>query len=221
VIIRARCAACGRKVERLKQPGVQRHFCDNECKAAWQRSQRPVTVAWLEQKYVVEGLNCVQIASLVNRNPKSVWFWLKGSGIPTRPRGGSTPTRKGGAITFAGRKHSSESIARMRAFAAGKRIGKNNPAWRGGCTPERQAFYNTPEWARASLCVWQRERGRCQRCHVAKDSDTKRAFHVHHIVSFRVIALRAEVSNLALLCHGCHMFVHSRKNVAKEFILQG
>jgi hypothetical protein len=218
--VRAKCGACGRNVERLQQPGVRLHFCDISCKADWQRRQRPVSDGWLRQKYLVEGLDCVQIARLVDRHPKSVWFWLKGSGIPTRPRGGSTPSRKGGALTFAGRRHSAESIAKMRASAAGKYSGKKNPAWRGGCTPERQAFYSTKEWAEVSLHVWKRERGKCQRCGILKTVCTERPFHIHHIVSFRVVALRADASNLALLCDRCHMFVHSRANTTKEFIRQ-
>lgn len=42
--------------------------------------------------------------------------------------------------------------------------------------------------------------------------------HIHHIVSFAVKGLRAEVTNLALLCVACHRYVHSKRNVDREYL---
>ena len=42
--------------------------------------------------------------------------------------------------------------------------------------------------------------------------------HIHHIVSFADTDLRAEVSNLVLLCVKCHRFVHSKNNITQEYL---
>lgn len=97
--------------------------------------------------------------------------------------------------------------------------GNNNPNWRGGCASERQLFYESQEWAKACSFVWKRDNATCQKCNRPSSKTVK--LHVHHIVSFSVKKLRAEPSNLILLCIKCHRFVHSKKNVDKEFIKEG
>ena len=61
-------------------------FCSVDCKARWQQDSKCVSRDWLYQKYVTERLGTYQIAKLVGRNPKRVFEWLKGYGIPTRKR---------------------------------------------------------------------------------------------------------------------------------------
>lgn len=100
----------------------------------------------------------------------------------------------------------------------GKRGAKHHN-WKGGSTPERQAFYSSLEWAAAVKVVWQRDNATCQRCGVKKSGDNKvLLMHIHHIVSFLVKELRAEPSNLVLLCADCHHWVHSNDNANREFI---
>jgi len=97
--------------------------------------------------------------------------------------------------------------------------GENHAEWQGG-TPDRQRLYSSKEWKAAALLVWKRDNGHCQRCGVRKESYRK-PFHIHHIVSFvSDESLRAEPSNLILLCEKCHKWVHSLKNVNKEFICE-
>lgn len=217
---------------------VKTHFCGLDCKAEWQRRQRPVSVEWLRQKYVDEGLDCTQIAALVNRHPKSVWFWLRGSHIETRTRGGKTSPgsfKKGGHNPFAGCSHSDQTRAKIRAarladgrvpylkngihHLKGKR-GAETPNWKGGVTPERQEFYRSEEWKLACKTVWQLADARCEKCRLdhRKIDRSVIKFHVHHIVSFRYRPLRAEPSNLALLCDKCHRFVHSKLNTDRLFL---
>lgn len=235
-IIHSACAFCGKPVSRRSQgasKNVQRHYCDISCKSEFQKLAKPVSREWLETKYVTEGLDCVQIAMLVSRDSKSVWNWLKDFGIPTRPRGHDTSRlphgHKPGAF-----KHTQEAKDKMRAqaIADGRvpydptvgsymkgRKGAASTNWKGGVTPERQALYSSPEWAEAVKAVWARANASCERCGVHHNTTEKRGtFHVHHIVSFAVKELRAETSNLALLCNICHRFVHSRANVLREFI---
>lgn len=186
---------------------------------------------WLQQRYVTDGLDCAQIGALVGRDPKTVWAWLRHYAIPTRPRGSHDKLPKDGR-GFRGRNHTADYRARLSELSIaqgrvpfdpavgppmrGKR-GSETSNWKGGATPERQAFYASSEWREACRAVWHRADARCERC--CEDSrDRNQPFHVHHIVSFANRALRATVSNLALLCRPCHHFVHSAKNTNRDFI---
>ena len=85
-MIETSCKQCGKKIiRRGSVPGV---FCSLDCKGEWQQAQKPVGKDWLYQKYVVEGLSTYQIGSIVNRDPKRVWEWLRGYDIKTRTQPG-------------------------------------------------------------------------------------------------------------------------------------
>lgn len=90
--------------------------------------------------------------------------------------------------------------------------------WKGGCTPERAACYNSAEWKQSVKDVWNRENGQCQKCKSHRTSSSP-DFCIHHIVSFAVKALRTVVSNLVLLCAKCHHWVHSNANVDRLFLV--
>jgi len=211
------------------------HFCCTACKAAWQRTQKPVTREWLYQKYVVEKLDCTQIAKIVKRNSKRVWEWLVNEGIPTRRRGECSKTlfKTGETSRFKGRKHTTENRAKLRAialadgrvpydpavgpFLTGKR-GSQVPTWKGGITPERQAFYSSKEWKAVVPQVYKRDNGKCQRCGKRNARGQRFAFDIHHIVGFQNRELRAVLSNLVLLCETCHYWVHSNENIGREYV---
>ena len=53
-----------------------------------------------------------------------------------------------------------------------------------------------------------------------RDDSPDMPFHIHHVVSFADKELRAEPSNLVLLCEACHQFVHSRENLTREYLPQ-
>ena len=216
---------------------IERFFCDLSCKGKWQARQHPVTDEWLRERYVVDGLSAVDIAALVNRHPKGVWTWLRNAGIPTRPRGSDKRQmfKPGKPSLWKGRTHSPTSRAKISAATTGKpkipkgkrhhwagKTGSQHPSWKGGLTPERQAFYSSLEWKAACRAVWYRADAKCERCSLdsrsmpAKD----RRFHVHHIVSFQVRESRANSDNLVLLCAPCHKFVHSKRNVENIFIVR-
>ena len=101
-----------------------RYYCNTNCKAAWQRLQKPVTREWLYQKYIVEGVSANDIADIVGRSQKRVWSWLENEGIPTRPRGYDERLRfkKGQPSAFKGHKHSEETkrAASELAIATGR-----------------------------------------------------------------------------------------------------
>jgi len=198
---------------------------------------KPFAKEWLIAQYIDAGLDCVQIGAIAQRDPKSIWSWLKYYGIPTRPRGGATSPhafRVGDPNLFEGRKHTPETRKRLReiALADGRmpfkkengppfkgKFGADHPSWRGGLTPERQAFYSTDEWREAVKQVWKRADAKCERCGIHHNTRKVRGtFHIHHIVSFMVRELRATVSNLALLCIECHHYVHSGDNSDGAFL---
>jgi hypothetical protein len=235
VLISTTCEYCRSPISR--RTGSSMYFCNTDCKAEWQKLQRPVSVDWLRQKYSDEGMDCTQIAAIVGRDSKSVWNWLKGRGIPTRRRGENSAVhfQKGQKSAFAGRSHTNESRALFReiAIATGRvpydpavgsymkgRTGASNPNWKGGITPEREAVAGTRQWKEAVKAVWTRDNATCQRCKLDHRTIVRGsiAFDIHHIVGFACVELRCEVSNLVLLCEPCHYWVHSRKNKNKEFI---
>lgn len=230
------CATCGKLVvrRRFENRPIRDAFCSMACKAEMQRRQKPVDREWLYQKYVVEGLDCTQIAALVNRNSKRVWEWIRDYGIPTRRRGTTPQTHRfqPGHKLGVGRRHTAEARERLRQarirdghvpylkngvhHLKGKR-GAETPGWKGGVTAERQAVYGTQEWKDCVKAVWRRDDARCRRCgHDARLHD--RSFDVHHVVSFAVKELRCEVSNLVLLCEPCHYWVHSAANTEREHL---
>lgn len=156
---------------------------------------------WLRAEYVDKQRSCSEIAEQFGVTPNAIEFWLKKHGIPARS------IKETRAV-----KHWSLRGAQNGMYGM---TGSKNPHWLGGCTPERQALYSSPEWARVSIAVWRRDKATCQCCG-ATGKDT--SMHIHHIVSFAVKELRSKASNLVLLCEQCHRFVHSKRNKSGEFI---
>ncbi len=231
--IHSNCSFCGKPVVRRRQAeskNVRLHFCGLACKANHQRLAKPVTREWLYEQYVTLGRDTSQIGKEVGRDAKSVWNWLKDFGIPTRPRGSYWQRRLTGGRPK-GFRHSQETRAKLSEIAKadgrvpfdpavgpnGGRRGPDHPSWKGGITPERQAFYTTPEWKKARRSVYRRDGKTCQRCGKVKRRGDP--FDIHHVVSFECVELRAVVSNLVLLCEGCHHWTHSKANTEGRFIL--
>ena len=235
---RCKCRFCGKVLIRRSAPSIKSkmHFCNIACKSGFQRTAKPVDKAWLWEHYVTQGMDCTHIAHIVKRDPKSVWNWLKDLGIPTRPRGSvdnGHQHRAGQPSSFKGKKHTPGTKAKLRAIAIadgrvpydpavgsymkGKR-GAQVPSWKGGITPERQAFYSTPAWKAVVKLVWKRDNATCQKCGRRNVKGLRYVFDIHHIVGFHVKNLRAVLSNLVLLCEDCHYWVHSKENVNHEFV---
>jgi transcription elongation factor Elf1 len=236
------CATCGASLQRLiwnygKNRPITAFFCDNVCKGTWQRQQREAlgfTKEWLIDQYVTQAKPANQIAREIGRNAKGVWGWIVSYGIPTRQRGHNVGQLPKDGSTFRGKHHTPESRKAMSelAKASGRvpydpsvgsymkgRKGPDTPNWKGGITPERQAFYATDEWREVVKAIWLRANAHCERCGVHHNTAIRRGtFHVHHIVSFKVRELRMVLSNLVLLCKSCHYFVHSAANINSEFI---
>lgn len=193
----------------------------------------------LADLYTGQKLGCPEIARMYERDATTVYYWLRRAGIPTRARG-TDPAQwfsKGGdPRSFSGTKHSAATKAKL-AIASKERKPwlrngihwlhtvppEMNPKWNGGSTPERQEFYRSSEWKAAVKAVWRRDNAKCQCCGLdwrTVDRTNTATFHIHHIASFAVRELRADVGNLVLLCRPCHLWVHSNANVNSLFIKQ-
>lgn len=191
---------------------------------------------WLINEYITKKRTCNDIAKELNKDPKTIWSWLRKNEIPTRSRGGdsSSGSFKKGSNLWLGKKHKPETKYKIRearikdGHVPYLRNGehwlksvekKDHPNYKGGLSPERQSFYSSKEWSEAIKQVWKRDNAICQKCGKNHNEEKNRGnFHIHHLVSFQVRELRIEVSNLILLCEDCHRWVHSKKNINKEFL---
>jgi hypothetical protein len=154
---------------------------------------------WLRREYEDNFRSANEIAEQFGITEAAILHWLRKHKIPRRDM---TEIRT--------EKHWGLSGEQNGMY--GKR-GEEVPSWKGGVTPERQAFYSSMEWKKVRKAVYKRDKYRCQRCGT-KD----KILHVHHIVTFANRELRADVDNLVLLCIDCHHFVHSADNINKEYI---
>lgn len=167
----------------------------------WRPTQLFRDKEWLTKEYIDKKRSAKSIATDFGVTEAAILFWLRKHGIKRRS---VTEIRKMKHWGLAGNQNGMYG-------KHGKEVGN----WKGGCTPERQAFYSSLEWKEVCPKVWKRDRARCLRC--GSDND----LHVHHIASFAIKELRADLMNLVLLCKKCHNFVHSKKNTKGDFIVKG
>lgn len=172
----------------------------------WRKHQPFRDVDWLLHEYAEKGRSTGDIAAQFSVTDAAILFWLKRHGIKRRT------VSEARALKYWGASGELNPMWNKR--------GELNPMWLGGVTPDRQAFYTSQKWREACSHVWKRDNATCQRCDLRKTEQADMPFHIHHIVSFAVEELRAETTNLVLLCETCHHFVHSRKNVDGSFISQ-
>lgn len=159
---------------------------------------------WLTSEYVDKKRSAAEIAADFGISAAAILFWLRKHNIPRRDVSEARSVKHWGS--------SGEKNGMYGKF----REASGN--WRGGCSPERQTFYSSSEWARASIFVWRRDKATCQRHNVKNHSS---ALHIHHIIPFEIKEFRSDVNNLVLLCAKCHRFVHSKYNTEHEFLKQG
>ena len=235
--VECKCSYCGKKLMRYPSKSGM-HFCNRNCKAEYQRLQKPITKEELYDLYIVQRLSANKIADMVHRDPKRVWDWLKDFDIPTRPRGTDYGQcfHKGDPGPWKGKHLPEETKEKMRQARLKDghvpylingvhwlhATGRKPASWKGGVTPLRQKIYSTDAWKKCVQIVWQRDNATCRRCGKKYSrTDGMKPFHIHHIYGFAQFPyLRANPDNLVLLCKECHNFVHSKQNIDHEFMLK-
>ena len=159
---------------------------------------------WLIENYDLKKRSAGEIAAEFSVTDAAILFWLRKHGIQRRT-----------VSEARGFKHWGLSGSDNPMW---NRLGELSPRWLGGVTAERQAFYASQEWKSVCSEVWKRDKATCQRCGLVRDTDLGIPFHIHHVTSFAAKALRAEASNLLLVCEPCHHWIHSRRNVNREYL---
>lgn len=158
----------------------------------------------MKREYVTLRRSAADIAGQFGITEAAILFWLRKHNIPRRS------VREIRAMKHWGAMGSDNPMWNRR--------GEANPNWRGGGTPERQAFYASAEWRTACSAVWKRDNATCRRCGMHRDYAPDVPFHIHHVIPFGNREHRASVENLVLLCEICHRFVHSRRNTSREYL---
>jgi len=149
---------------------------------------------WLENEYINKCRSSAEIAADFGVTDASILFWIRKHGIPRRTVSEARKIKKWGSV---GEKNPMYG-----------RRGDKSARWKGGCSPERQSFYSSSEWAAIVPKIWKRDNYQCQIC-----GASHHGMHIHHIESFAIKAKRTDLNNLILLCAKCHRFVHSKRNV--------
>ena len=159
---------------------------------------------WLIENYVIQKRSAGEIAIQFGVTDAAILFWLRRHEIKRRSVSEAREIKHWGSPGLDN--------------PMWNRRGELNPRWLGGVTADRQSFYTSQEWKSACSSVWVRDDAKCQRCGLDHRIDKGIPMHIHHIVSFKVENLRADIGNLILLCEPCHHFVHSRRNLSYEFL---
>lgn len=172
----------------------------------WRPEQPFRDKEWLQKHYIELEQSASEIAAMFGVTDGAIHFWLHKHGIPRRSISEARKVKHWGASGIDN--------------PMWNRRGEKNPRWLGGVTPERQAFYTSEEWREACKFVWKRDNATCVRCGLQREDAGDMPFHIHHIKSFADKELRAEPSNLVLVCEVCHLFIHSKKNTTHEYLSQ-
>jgi hypothetical protein len=193
------CPTCGKLFKRKGRRPVR--YCSFKCRSLGESPKDLTDRSTLVALYADHTAD--EIAARIGRSRRVVEKWLHRHGIPQRDGG----------------RGKSKNCRRILPGSKPPFTGADHPMWKGGVTPERQAFSSLGAWKQAAKAVWKRDKATCQRCaRVKAASDGPLDFQVHHIVSFAYAPLRTDISNLILLCIDCHHWVHSNANVSREFI---
>lgn len=157
---------------------------------------------WLEQEYTEKQRSAAEIADQFEITENAILFWLNKHDIPRRSMSEVRRIKKWG------------SPGKSNGMYG--RRGTEHPGWKGGITPERQTFYRTAEWKRASNAVRLRDKNTCQHC--GKPAPRGHRGHIHHIIPFyESPELRADINNLVVLCVKCHNKLHEHRDAEGRF----
>jgi len=149
---------------------------------------------WLLKEYSTKSAS--EIANNQNCHENNIFFWLNKHKIKTRTISEARKLKHWGAT---GRDNPMYG-----------KIGKLNPNWNGGHSPERQSEYAKSAWKELAKSILKRDNYLCQKCN--SPHTTKIKLIVHHIKAWsKYPELRFSAGNLITLCERCHKNEHRRK----------
>lgn len=102
--------------------------------------------------------------------------------------------------------HSEETKKKMSDNRRGKRIGKNNPHWKGGISSEGIRIRQTREYKLWRISVFERDNYTCRFCGKRGDKTRLNADHIKPFADYP--ELRFAIDNGRTLCKDCHKSVH-------------
>lgn len=110
------------------------------------------------------------------------------------------------------------STTRIKGNHGWKQIGDKNPAWKGGVwkynETERNILKKQPVYINWRKSVFERDSYTCHRCNQVGGE-----LNAHHIYNWKEFpSLRYEEWNGFTMCVKCHRWIHSNKNIDKDFI---
>lgn len=169
----------------------------------WRKPQQFRDKDWLVRHYVSLKESTGDIAKSFGVTDAAIIFWLRKHGIARRTVSQAREIKHWGQYGINNPMHG--------------KLGPLNPRYIDGGSPERQRLYAQGAGKEFVLGVLKRDGRRCRKCGSAKK--TPRGLHVHHVGAWATWPdLRFAQDNAVTLCKTCHDWVHSKKNVHKEFI---
>ena len=158
---------------------------------------------WLVREYQQRGRSCGDIAQQIGCTDANVLFWLRRHNIPRRTTSEARGLKRWGVTG-----------ADNPMFG---KTGEQNPRYVDGSSPERQRLYAQGAGREFIRSVLARDGFQCRRCGTGKT--TPKSLHAHHIAPWAGNpALRFDAANAVTLCRPCHSWVHSKANVAREWL---
>ena len=177
-----------------KPPGTRTHWTfANESKLYANK-------AWLEEQYIINGLDQASIAQLAGVSRHTIRSWMRKHGLQ-KPVGswtvGRTPWSKGKRYRT-GWSHTPE----MRQRLSEQKRGEKNPQWKGGITKRAISFRRGMEDLRPEIL--ERDGYRCRLCGARGGSSVR--LDMHHILPVWARPdLVLDLENIVTVCHPCRL----------------
>lgn len=175
-----------------------------------------VSKAWLETKWVEEGLSAGSIAQECGASQPTIRKWLRIHGLTNHPAHDAhpqfplahVPWNRGKTYRLGGRAMTPVRLSIIRAV----RGGTASNFWKGGTSTDREGI---GRWTtQIAPSIHERNHWTCQLCHHMRSK-----LHAHHIVPVWADLSKArDPSNLTTLCDECHREVHKDERAYAEML---